>query len=109
MVARCLYIRAMLIYTLILLVTHSLHGISMNSRHDPYPPFTTLDPYTLVDRWHRQWLLGYKEDDVRERAHIAISAYGQNADQGRDACSQRVELGDLNGRWNMIGLLYGAL
>lgn len=87
-----------------------LTGITVYSRQDPYPLFSTLDPHTFVDRRHREQLLQNDYPQLScDWAHLGITAYGQNANEGKNNCGQRVELGDLNGRWFMPGLLYGPV
>lgn len=87
-------------------------AITVYSRQDPLAIFSTLDPETFVFRKCRNILLNrvdVEEDTRCERVHLGISPFGQNANEGKDKCGQRVELGDLTGRWFMIGLLYGPV
>lgn len=90
--------------------TSLLQAMTMYSRQDPYPLYSTLDPQTFVYRRYREQLL---QNDYAQLscdwAHIGITAFGQNANEGKNLCGQRVELGDLNGRWFMPGLLYGPV
>lgn len=87
-----------------------LCAITMNSRHDPFPVFTSLDPHTFLYTREKQEIKGYEiNEDWKERVSISINAYGQNADEAKNICKNRIELGDINGRWGMIGLLFGEL
>ncbi len=84
--------------------------ISSYSKSDPYPVFTSLDPHTFLYTFEKQRLKGiHPIRDHQERLSISISPFGQNATFGKDAAQCPVELGDLDGRWGMIGLLFGAL
>src|SRR4029079_18880017 len=85
-------------------------GITVYSRQDPFPLYSTLDPHEFVYRRYREELLQHPYELVTcDRWHIGISAFGQNANEGKNLCGQRVELGDLNGRWFVPGLLYGPV
>ena len=87
-----------------------VQAMTMYSRQDPYPVYSTLDPQTFIDRRYREQLLQNDYAQLScDRAHIAITPFGQNANEGKNLCGQRVELGDLNGRWFMPGLLYGPV
>lgn len=87
-----------------------MQAMTMYSRQDPYPVYSTLDPQTFIDRRYREQLLQNDYAQLScDRAHIAITPFGQNANEGKNLCGQRVELGDLNGRWFMPGLLYGPV
>lgn len=89
-------------------ITSQLCGLSSNSYYDPFPVYTSLDPHTFLHTREKQYVKGYPRD-VRhyERAGLYLSAFGQNADKARTAQNTEVELGDIGGRWNMIGLLFG--
>lgn len=91
--------------------TSYIEAITLYSRQDPVPLFSTLDPHTFIYRRYRQELLQHELDEQRacDFFHLGISPFGQNANEGKNNCLERVELGDLNGRWFMIGLLYGPV
>lgn len=76
---------------------------------DPYPLYSTLDPQEFMARKEREWLKGLSDSDEKDtqRFRFAISPYVQFADRGRDANNNQEYLGDINGRWNMIALLFG--
>ncbi len=84
--------------------------LSSNSKNDPFPPFTTLDPHTFLTTREKLRLKGYKvESDKPEYFGFSISPFGQNADIGKNIRKEETELGDLGGRWGMIALLFGKL
>lgn len=80
------------------------------SRNDPFPVYTTLDPYTFLYKRER-----FVDKDGIERQRyvpqslfMSFSPFGQNANNSRDNFKNCIPLGDITGRWNMLGLLYGC-
>jgi hypothetical protein len=80
------------------------------SRNDAFPVYTTLDPYTFLYKRER-----FIDKDGIERQrycpqamYLSLSPFGQNANFSRDECKNCLPLGDITGRWNMLGLLYGC-
>jgi len=91
------------------------------SKVDPFPTYSTLDPYYFLQFGER---LSYRHepwaDEKYERVSITFSGYLQNADRGKSVRGEQTfdpltdtntitELGDLTGRTSMIALLYGPL
>lgn len=89
-------------------VGHMLHGLSNYAKNDPYPVFTTLQPHHYLNTYHTDDLKGWKTYFIRERFALSLSPFGQNADTGKNIKNEQVPLGDLEGRWYMLGLLFGA-
>jgi len=86
-----------------------LNALTYDSRHDPYPVFTSLDPHIFLQTRERDELKNFPvEWNRREWFAFSISPFGQNANNGRNLCHKIAELGDLSGRWGMIGMLMGA-
>lgn len=79
------------------------------SRNDPFPVFTTLDPYTFL--YHKERFIDKdgieRQRYVPHKFYLSLSPFGQNADSSRNNLKELVPLGDINGRWNMIALLEG--
>ncbi len=80
------------------------------SRNDPFPVYTSLDPYTFLYKKER-----FIDKDGIERQryvpqsfYLSLSPFGQNADVARDNFKEFIPLGDIKGRWNMLALLYGC-
>lgn len=80
------------------------------SRNDPFPVYTTLDPYTFLYKRER-----FVDKDGIERQRyvpqsmfLSLSPFGQNADSARGNTKDFIPLGDITGRWNMLALLYGC-
>lgn len=90
---------------------HTLHAdLSTLARNDPYPMFKAVDPQEFLFTWDSLYLKGIPNEIERsQKISLALSPFGQNACVGKNACGSRVPLGDLNGRWNMVGLLMGPL
>ncbi len=93
------------------LFMHTVYAdLTSLARNDPYPVYKAVDPTELLYTWDKLWMKEYPlEIDRSQTMSIALSAFGQNACVGKDRCGIRVPLGDLHGRWNMIGLLMGPL
>lgn len=105
-------LKKLLLFLILLVNMHSdINTMSSNSLLgvDPYPIYTTLDPHEFLYRKEREWLKGNSDSEEREteRVGFAISPFIQFADRGRDINNNEEYLGDLNGRWNMIALLFG--
>jgi hypothetical protein len=81
-------------------------GYSMLRNNDPLPYYTSAYPYDYLSVWERDYYRGLDEDIVRESWTIAISPFRQTADSGKNRFDVTVPLGDLYGRWNMLGLFY---
>lgn len=80
------------------------------SRNDPFPVYTTLDPYTFL--YKRERFVDKdgieRERYVPQKMFLSLSPFGQNATSARDNQNNFIPLGDITGRWNMLGLLYGC-
>lgn len=103
--------------TLCLICLHGmvLADLSTLERNDPYPVYTAIDPQEFLYTWQKLHEKGIPTEnppipmDGCQFMGLSISPFGQNACGGKNFCGQQVPLGDLNGRWNMIGLLMGPL
>ena len=107
-----LYNRTRLIHlTPILIVCtiiQTLNGFGTITRNDPFPMFTSLDPQTFLYTRERNLLKGWPiEKERKERAELSISPFGQNAVAARDINNNDIEIGELNGRWDLLTLLFG--
>lgn len=118
------HVFSMLVVGIILLCSLSdqkIFGITFNSRNNPDPMYTTQDPEEYLVTRTKNRLKGLPiEIDYDERINISLTVGGQNATQGtpvNGVCNAPTgngtfsctELGDLNGKWDMIALLYGPL
>ncbi len=100
----------LLLFGFFLCIQLAVQALSSLAKNDPYPVFSSLDPHTFLYTHEK---LKIKNPDFaqrkRDNAGISISPFGQNAERGRNNDCQKVPLGDLNGRWGMIPLLYGPI
>lgn len=82
-------------------------GISMLTKNDPYPMYSTIyDPYLTT--WTQEWFKGYNDECYNyENFAFSITPFTQKASTGRNFEHERRLLGDLQGYWNMLALLYG--
>lgn len=103
-----LYTRLILLIGLSVSI-QTVHAMTEDNRNDPFPIFRTLDPQTFVLTREKQLLNGYAVDNKPQRVTLSISPFGQQAKVGRDKCQNIVPLGDINGRWSMVGLLMGPI
>lgn len=87
-----------------------LFALSSLAKNDPYPVYNALDPQTFLYT-HEKLKIKNPEFAKRKRDNVGISIapFGQNADRGRNNESVKVPLGDLLGRWGMLGLMYGPI
>lgn len=89
--------------------------LSTLARNDPYPVYTAIDPQEFLYTWQKLHMKGIPTEtppiplDGCQFMSVSISPFGQNACGGKNFGGDKVPLGDLNGRWNMIGLLMGPL
>ena len=86
-------------------------NLSSLAKNDPYPVFKAVDPQEFLHTWCALCQKGIPNEinECFQDVSIAISPFGQNACTGKNFCNQGVPLGDLNGRWSMVGLLMGPL
>ena len=107
----------------LMLIPALMLGWGTNNRTDPFPLYTALDPHTFNTTRHRQIIHGRPIDKAPpEWVTLSLTAFGQAADSTRVPCGGSVgpsptleptcvdiPLGDIDGRWDMIALLYGRL
>jgi len=82
------------------------------SKNDPLPIFSSWQPRSFLDtyeKYHFKHCFDYDLKCVGDRFALAISPFHQKANRGRNFDKQRVPLGDLEGRWHMLGMLYGPV
>ncbi|PKN03515.1 hypothetical protein CVU75_01865 [Candidatus Dependentiae bacterium HGW-Dependentiae-1] len=81
--------------------------LSSLNRTDAYPMYSSLDPHSFLYTREKQQIKGYETSrEEPERVGFSISPFGQNANFGKDIDGDYSSLGDLNGRWSMIPLLF---
>lgn len=94
---------------ILLMVIGCRAEITNYSKNDPFPIFSTLDPEQLfLYTYHCMELKGLATDRKRQEwFNLSISPFGQNANDGKNSFNVITPLGDLNGRWGMVPLLFG--
>ena len=77
---------------------------------DPFQMYTTLDPQTYLYTHDKMLLKGLTpQSSCAPLLGISLTPFGINANQAKDACGNFIQIGDLDGRWSMIPLLFGAV
>lgn len=76
--------------------------------NDGYQLFGTVLPTSVLNRECRE-LLKQEGNGIDERFFFSAAMYGQKATTARDLKKQTSFVGDVHGRLNMVGLMYGAL
>ena len=95
-----------------------IYGISNLTNNDPFPVYTTIDPHTFLNINRKNWVKGYECPRPPEIMRLSLSGFRQSANCGRavhpnagfdcdlNPPDDYVPLGNLKGRWNMLGLFY---
>lgn len=133
-------------FFLIMLMHETIHAWPSNTRNDPFPMYTTLDPQYFLYEREKQLMFGMADEKGSpENFMISLSPFGQNANYAKTiagtycrdqqtnqcaftcnnifcsngctnptdplspTCTNQVEIGDIDGRWNMLALLAGKL
>jgi hypothetical protein len=85
------------------------NGLSSLAKNDPYPIFSTSYPYEELLAATKNHLKGFECDYNPDHVSFALSAFYQKSSSGRNYDKKKVHLGDLEGRWHMLGMLYGPV
>lgn len=112
-------LRSKLVLLIGMLISNSfLYSISNLNNNDPFPIFTTIDPHYFLNVNRKNWVKGYECPRPPEIMRLSFSGFRQSATCGRAVhpnagfnCDLNppddfVPLGNLKGRWNMLGLFY---
>lgn len=101
--------RAIFKYSLIPAILFTFYSanavITTLSRNDPAPPYTTDNPFAFLGTSHYEYLKGHNKLDMQKHFLVELLPFYQRASSGSNSCGCETELGDINGRWNMIALL----
>lgn len=104
------FIKKCALACIILVGNQSMQAIfSSKSRNDYFPLYKTLDPHAYLYTRTKEQLHGRikKEEDKLNKFCFCLTPFAQNANIGKDINNNDSELGSLNDRWSMIGLLMG--
>jgi len=111
------------------------HSLTANSKNDPYPVFTTLDPHFFLLKNEILRMIGDRPQNIPlNRFSFSLTPFWQCADYGKKprnlGCEAQQclvtgcslddstgnwcnticsELGSMDGTWNLLTLLYGRL
>jgi hypothetical protein len=133
-------------FFLLMLMHEAIHAWPSNTRNDPFPVYTTLDPHYFLYEREKQLMFGMADEKGSpENFMLSLSPFGQNANYAKTiagtyctdqktnpcavncnnifcsnnctnpadplspSCTNSVEIGDIDGRWNMVALLAGKL
>lgn len=88
---------------------HTTLSITMLTKNDPYPLYTTAYPYYYLLFGTINYLKDINACPHLDRFSFTITPFHQKANIGRDFDGQKAFLGDLEGKWNMLGMLYGPV
>lgn len=94
-------------FILLMMPSNQLYGWSSLAKNDPYPIFTTEYPYNWLLNSTKNHLKGIEPNYCPDHFSIAFSGFYQKANRGANYDREKVPLGDLEGRWHMLGMLYG--
>lgn len=83
--------------------------ITTLQKNDPAPLWSTYFPLDFLLAGRKAYYKGVEPADYPETFSLAISPFYQKASRGRTFSRKRVPLSDLEGSWNMLGLLYGPI
>ena len=93
--------------SLCLFFNQSARVLTRLTNNDPYPLYSSSDPYEFLSRCYRNALEEYCEQCYNGRWRVAKSVFRQSATKGTNIEGvEDSELGDLRGPWNFIGLFY---
>lgn len=113
-------------YALLFVTAHEIQSLSNLTKNDPYPVYTSADPYAFMRSRYKQELQGgeypiftslIRPRDQQhmqggqvygphERLRLSFSVFRQSSKWGTNVDFVDVPLGDLEGRWNVLGLFY---
>jgi hypothetical protein len=99
--------KALLIAIAMLASSYAHAYLSSFNRADAYPMYNSLDPHIFLYTREKLQMKGFETArEVPERFGLSLSPFGQNANFGKDIDGDYTPLGDLNGRWSMIPLVF---
>lgn len=91
---------------IVLLSAQVSYGLDNLTRNDPYPLYSSVYPYAFLSTRQKAFLRRFEYAYPVDKFRVSISGFMQFANRGRDIRRNVVQLGDMNGRWNMLGLFY---
>lgn len=68
--------------------------------------YTAVDELSYLTTRRKRDMMDMESYGKPEHVRISVSPFRQSANYGYNLNGDRVELGDINGRWNILGLFY---
>ncbi|MBA3751420.1 hypothetical protein H0X06_01280 [Candidatus Dependentiae bacterium] len=84
----------------------TLQSFPTNSRNDQYPFFSSYNPYSFLTTRQKANLMNFDYTYVENRFRTSVSGFQQHANCGKNSEGSTINLGDIDGRWNIFGLFY---
>jgi hypothetical protein len=97
---------SVLITVIVLSNQLKLYSLDSLVRNDPYPLFSSVYPYSFLATRQKAYLQRFEYAYPIDKFYISISGFRQSANRARDPERNVIQIGDINGRWNVLGLFY---
>lgn len=81
----------------------------MATQNDCLPVHATLYPFGFLNENLKEYQKGITNSTIHEQMRFSATFFGQRATSAKDQNKSTVPAGDVRGRWNMLGLLYGSV
>ena len=102
-------VRSFIVYALVLIFFDTLAEFPNLTRNDQYPIFSSVYPYSFLSTRQKANLMRFDYSYVPERFRISVSGYRQYARRAKNSERNTINVGDINGRWNMLGPFYDPM
>lgn len=83
--------------------------VPMATQNDCLPLHSTLYPFGFLNENIKEYQKGITQNSIKEQMRFYGTFFGQKATSAKNQDKNTVPAGDVRGRWNMIGLLYGSV
>lgn len=108
MVVAHLRVQGLIVFVTMLIFFDALAELPNLTRNDQYPIFSSVYPYDFLATRQKAALMRFDYTYTPNRFRISVSGYSQYANRARDCEGNMINIGDINGRWNMLGLFYDS-
>lgn len=97
---------SVLVILIALSIQPSLYCLDNLTRNDPYPLFSSVYPYSFLSKRQREYIRHFEYVYPVDKFRVSVSGFRQSANRARNNERQVVQIGDINGRWNVLSLFY---
>lgn len=98
------------LFTCALLATARVLPFATLTTTDPFPLYKTGFPQDYLYIHDMMLMKGLTPQTLNAPVlGISLTPFGVNASLAKDACGTVINIGDLDGRWSMVALLFGAV